>query len=449
VLCLLALVSTSAACDSRTIRPNVLLYVVDTLRADSLAPYGNPLVPTPAAVRLAREGVLYERAYTHSSWTRPSVTSILTGQLPDVHGVEGRSHDAPQSLRFLGETLADAGYATGAIVTNPNVASFFGFDQGWNEYVELFVHSGRRKVGTKESRARSDEVTKRAIEWIDRTEEPFFLFILTTDPHTPYEPPEGFDHFRAGEDPRPRSPAYQPDERLEQLESRYLGEVAFNDYSLGQLLDHLRALGLYDRTLVVLSSDHGEEFGEHGYRWHGRTLFEEQLHVPLIIRRPHESQPGRRVSTPVRLVDTVPTVLQAAGLPVPEDLPGVVLPPEGDAQARVVYARLQLDGFSSEALVRFPWKLIQSNASPDHDTRELGGLFNLVRDPFEAEDLREERPEIVAELQSLLEERRARERLRSGSRGSENAADQPELPAGLRSALEVLGYLEPAADTSP
>lgn len=436
-------------CGGSKPRPNILLYVVDTLRADSLEPYGNRVVATPAVSRLAREGVLYETVYAHSSWTRPSITSILTGALPSAHRVEGRSDSAPPSLRLISEALSEVGYTTGAIVTNPNVGSFFGFDQGYESFVELFTSRGETVVQSSSPRARSDTVTDRAIEWIDGAKKPFFLFLLTTDPHGPYEPPPGFDHFDARSDPTPKGPRYKPRYRpmiedgfrpwryAEADRSKYYGEVAFNDASFGRLLDHLRETGLYDETWIVFCSDHGEEFGEHGHRKHGRTLFEEQVRVPLVIRRPGEPEPGRRVATPVQLVDIHPTLLAAAGLSPPDDLPGIVLP-QAAAGARPIYARLALDGYSSEMVVAPPWKWIASHAQPTLDRRELGGLFQLEDDPFEATDLQAKRPDLVAQLRGALSDRGP-----GGKRERGPGDADRELPTEVREALEVLGYLEP------
>lgn len=425
-------------------RPNVLVYVVDTLRADGLEPYDSRVL-TPAAARLAREGVLYERAYAHSSWTRPSITSILTGQRPDEHAVETRTSIASPSLRFLSEAFSESGYATAAIITNPNVGAFFGFDQGYDDFIELFA--GHQKAGVVQpgkARARSDEVTERAIEWIDGAPRPFFLFVLASDPHSPYEPPASFD-CPASRGPAPRGPRYLGWGNVEEQRSRYQCEIAFNDASFGRLLDHIREAGLYDETVVVLSSDHGEEFGDHGHRWHGKTLFEEQVRVPLIIRRPREPQPGRRVETPVQLVDLHPTLLEAAGIPRTSALPGRTLPPDPGAEAPPIYARLELDGYSTEMLFAHPWKWIVSHAQPRREKRELGGLFNLEADPFEATDERNDRPEVAARLRSLLESQRATEPETSAA-----ATAEPEaLPANVREALEVLGYLDAGADDGP
>jgi arylsulfatase A-like enzyme len=428
-----------AGCGGQSPPPNILLYVVDTLRADSLAPYGNPVVETPAASRLAREGVLYERAYAHSAWTRPSIASLLTGRLPDEHRVESRDQRAGSELRLLSEALAEAGYTTGAIVTNPNVGAVFGFDQGYQDFIELFTRTGTKTVSSGAARARSDVVTDRALAWIDTAPEPFFLFVLTTDPHSPYAPPKRFDRYARRRDPRPRGASYRANRRVERQRTLYYGEVAFNDHSLGRLL---RGLGpeRLERTVVILTSDHGEEFGDHGYRWHGRTLFEEIVRVPLIVRRPGEEQPGRRISQPVQLIDLHPTLLHLAGLPVPGDLPGIVLPPEEGAAPRSVFARLELDGYISRMLLAPPWKWIETSEQPRRERRRLTGLFDLDADPFESDDRASERPELVGTMRRVLEGRARHSAQRPA--GSAEEISPGALPDDVRSALEVLGYLE-------
>jgi arylsulfatase A-like enzyme len=429
-----------SSCGSPEQPPNVLLYVVDTLRADSLPVYGNPVVTTPAITQFANEAVVYERAYSHSSWTRPSIASILTGRLPDEHRVETRDDNAALGLVLLSEQFRAAGYATAAIITNPNVGAFFGFDQGYDEFVELFAETGEGPVPDDVSRARSDVVTQRALEWIDRAPEPFFLFVLTTDPHSPYKPPKGFRKYRGSNSSWPRGSGFRLPPYKRRYRALYWGEVSYNDVSFGELLDHLRGRGLYDRTVVALTSDHGEEFGDHGHLWHGKTLYEEQLRVPLIIRRPGEPHAGHRIATPVQLVDVAPTLLAAAGLDVPQQVTGVRLPPaEADAR-RAIFASLELDGHAGRAVLDLPWKLIVRSAQPEQEPRKLrGGLFDLMDDPFETKDLREARPEVADRLEAMLREREAHA---ARVPKPEKQLAQRELPDDVRAALEVLGYLE-------
>ena len=274
--------------------PNIILYVVDTLRADSLGCYGNPVVETPTIDRLAAEGTLFEDAVAPSSWTRPSFASLLSGLPPAVHGVHQRRDKLNRSVELLSERLGERGYATAMITTNPNVGRAFGFDQGFDDFIELYSRK-KRGVGLVRPRALvtgSPEATERATEWIYATSGPFFLVILTIDPHSPYAPPSEFDRYGgdyAGEvDGEPKwinSPELAAEDK-ERIRSLYYGEIAFNDDSLGRLLEHLRATGIEDETVVALTADHGEEFWEHGERGHGKTLYEEVVRVPLIVRFP-------------------------------------------------------------------------------------------------------------------------------------------------------------------
>lgn len=418
-----------------TSSPNVLIYLIDTLRADSLEPYGNAIVDTPAIQRFADEGVLFERAHAHSAWTRPSIASILTGLAPDAHGIATRHDHAAARLRMLAEVLKEHGYTTGAIITNPNVGSYFGFDQGYDEFIELYQETGGADVEQKGDRAPSDEVTRRAIEWMRDAQRPFFLFIVTIDPHWPYTPPSRFDRYRGVN--APAKPATRSQRKMERKRGRYFGEIAFNDDSFGRLIDHMRESGAYDESLIVFTSDHGEAFGEHGSESHGKTLFAEAVRVPLVIRRPNEKQAGRRVEHPVQLIDVFPTVLDVIGLPPPPSGEGRPLLGDTEPTPREIYALLDLDGYSGEMIVRPPWKLISPN------TKMTGGLFDLDRDPRELRDLRGDEPELVIDLLGRLEERFAESR-RSGEAEPASEREPADLPSDVRDALQALGYLEPA-----
>ena len=447
---LAVLVSLAGCTEPR--RPNVLLYVVDTLRADALQVYDGGGVETPAIEQLAAEAVVYERAYAPSSWTRPSIVSLLTGLRPDVHGVETRHQGAPRELHLLSEHFRKAGYATGAIVTNPNVGRFFGFDQGYDDFIEAFAGNTGSAAGYG---SKSDVVTARAIEWIDGVPEPFFLLLHTTDPHWPYDPPTRFDPTRGDPSLAASSREIEATRPWSEEENRvlrelYRGEIAFNDESFGRLLDHLRVRGLYDETVIVFTSDHGEEFGEHGDKGHGKTLFEEQVHIPLIVRRPDEPAAGARSSVPVQLVDVAPTLLALAGLAPPERVAGHVISPEGNDAPAAIYASLRLDGLQGQMLLDSQWKLIHHSPIRARETGIRGGLFNLADDPHERNDLRDDHPELARSMGEELDriaagvkQRAAESRARRKRASREETHEEAELPADLRRSLEALGYLEP------
>ena len=422
--------------------PNILVYVVDTLRADALPAYGNTVVETPTIDALAADGVLYPEARSVSSWTRASVASMLTGLYPEAHGVETRADAVAPELTLLPELLSGRGYTTAAILTNPNLGSFYGFDQGFDTFVELYDRSEAGPVSHDEPMETADVTTDRAIAWLESTPEPFFLFVLAIDPHNPYRPPDGYDRYAGGYRGnadgslrtlmrRDLSPADR-----DRVRSLYWGEVAFTDAQLGRLLEHLRQQGRSDRTAVLFTSDHGEEFWEHRGVGHGRTLFEESLRVPLIVRLPPASPP-----LPPRpgaeSIDLFPTILDLARVETPTDVDGVSLFAGTDGDAPSTYASLRLDRRALRALVQPPWKLVR-DVKRDRDR-----LYDLDRDPAETRDVRTENASVAArmrqELDTLVDRGLAR-------RATAPQRADHDLPDDARALLEELGYLQPAIE---
>jgi arylsulfatase A-like enzyme len=421
-------------------RPNVLLYVVDTLRADSLGSYGNPKVATPAADRFAREGRLFENAFASSSWTRPSMASLLTGLHPTRHGTERRNASLPPGVRTLAEILSQSGYATAFLTANPNVGSFFGFGRGFDRLVEMYERRQAGRVLPRELIVPSDAITSEAIEWLASAPRPFFLAILTVDPHAPYEPPERFDRYGAadagpvvGSFPFITREGLSEEDRA-RIRSLYQGEVSFNDDSFGRLVEPLRMQGRLDSTIAVFTSDHGEEFWEHdGRRGHGNSLSDAVIHVPLVLRYPASPRVGRgvRVARPVQLVDVLPTILELAGIAAPEGLDGrSLLAPVEDAE-RPVFASLRRMEHHVRAVRAHPWKLV----------------WDLRRGRFDFYDLREEpkeeHPVTAPEGAALAAfERLQLELARSAREARSGAKATPDVPDELRDALRALGYVD-------
>ncbi|MEM7355101.1 MAG: sulfatase, partial [Acidobacteriota bacterium] len=299
-------------------RPNVIVYLVDTLRADHLGCYGYPEPISPRIDAFADDAVLFEHPLAQSSWTRSSVASIMTGQLPTAHGVHDRDDALADDALTLAEIFAAEGYATAAFVTNRSVGATFGFQQGFDDF-EFFA-----RLDSAALYAKSDAVNAEVFDWLDqRPDRPFFLYVHTMDPHAPYAPPPVTRDVLA---PSVRQPALSAEERaafaelLTDLAGRfgppserdklgsvpwlqalhrqmiaptpeitadltalYNAEIAFNDRSFGALIDRLRQLGLYDDAVIIFVADHGEELHDHGSWSHGSTLFQEQLRVPLIV----------------------------------------------------------------------------------------------------------------------------------------------------------------------
>jgi arylsulfatase A-like enzyme len=329
----------------------ILLLVVDTLRADHLPAYGYEDGHTPNLDAFAREAVRFEHAYANASWTRPSFATILTGSYPSRHQTMAKSASLPEAIVTLPEALARAGYVTAGVVTNYNVAPFFRFDQGFDRYRYLepafvlgaddtaakllFIQFARQQIekieelasGPRPGRAYRDaaEVNRAIAAELDRMPEdrPFFLFAGYMDPHDPYFPHADTPRGNVGGVAFSRAANQRPDLALApRLRALYDGEITFWDRHFGELLEDLRRRGLYDRATIIVTSDHGEEFGEHGGFWHGTTLYDEQVHVPLFVKLPMGQYGGTTRREWVQHVDLMPTVLRLAGADVPEGVQG-------------------------------------------------------------------------------------------------------------------------------
>ncbi len=296
-----AVCSCVSACNGGSAdRPqvNIVVITLDTTRADRLSPYGYMDASMPALERLAREGVIFDRAMTVAPLTLPAHSSVFTGLFPPRHGVRDNADRALASNHTtLAETLRAHGFRTGAFVSSVVLASDRGLAQGFDRYVDVPASDDRRP---RRLQRRGDEVMTDAIRWVDEVRSaPFFLWAHLYDPHRPYDPPEPY-----------RSRHFDP----------YVGEIAFADAQIGRLLDRLRERGLLERTIVIVAGDHGESLGEHGEENHGIFVYENVLRVPLIIRVPDalksRSVAPRRVGDIVRLVDVTPTVLDLLGLTV-------------------------------------------------------------------------------------------------------------------------------------
>lgn len=314
-------------------RPNVLVIMIDTLRQDALGCTGNERDLTPNLDRLAAEGVLFTEARSPSSWTLPAHASFFSSSLPSQHGVIDKSRRLPDHFRTLTEELQAAGWRTGAFTDGGFVLPLYGFMKGFD-----WIHVSPDAAGKRGERFGIDHLSKRALSWIRRKPGPFFTFLHTYEVHSPLDPPEDLreQFVRPYEGPLPRVPVLRKvqkrfdegemtPEDLRYLHDLYSAEVAYTDRILGTFLDALEADGVLDSTLVIVTSDHGENFGEHGHLGHGSWLHESLLKVPLILRFPGVYDGGAREDTPVQLLDLAPSILELAELPAPDGWVGASL----------------------------------------------------------------------------------------------------------------------------
>ncbi len=401
-------------------RPNVLLVSIDTLRADHVGAYGASFAETPTLDRLAAEGTRFARAVASSPLTLPSHAALLTGRHPHQIGVRhnGMYMLAP-ALETLPERLRDAGWATGAFVGSYVLAARFGLDQGFDRYDDA-TSTGLAAPGGYAERG-ADAVSDAALAWLESAPRPFFLWTHYYDPHASYRPPAPWAERFAG---RP-----------------YDGEIAWVDAQLARVVAALRSRGELERTLVVVTSDHGESLGEHGELTHGYLLYDAVLRVPLILRGP--GVPAGRVVDPlVRSVDVAPTVLAWLGREALPASAGRDLRPlwEGaDRAERVAYSEtlateLEL-GWSPLFSIRTEGFRYVQAPTPE--------LYDVQADPVERENLLHGDPhahaaeasELATRLQSILAD------------GVQVPAQRPEDEALQR--LHALGSALPAQPVEP
>ena len=424
-------------------RPDsILLWIVDTLRVDRLGFSGHEEAVSPSFDALAERSTVFERAIAQSSWTRPTVATLLTGVGPERHGIRELSHGMEESFATLPERLRELGYTTAGFSANANVTADTGFAQGFDrfEYAAVDV----------------DSLARQALAWLDELtarspERPFFLMILSVEPHASFAPAEPFrSRFAAGvDDPELGSVAHlralsskeatsTPD-MVEKLFLLYDGEIAWNDHVFGKFQHELDRRGR--DPLVAVIADHGEAFEERGVFGHAWDLHREVLDIPFLIHLPGQTE-GRRVGLPVQQADLLPTLIEIAG---GEPGPGI----EGDSLVPLLHAgaagapqvladRLLLstmDTFRRPAasLIRGRYKLIELRRPGHAPARQL---FDWVDDPEERQNLAAERPILTGRLTRLL-----REQLEVSGRGAV-AAPEVEVDEETRRRLRALGYIE-------
>jgi len=344
------------------------------------------------------------------------MASLLTGLEPPRHGVESRRASLDGAIPTLAEWLTTAGYDTALVTANPQIGSFFGLTRGFSTSFELY---GRRRAGPiagTELIARGEEVAARSIAWLERARRPFALVTLAVDPHAPYAPRE-MDPARAGD-----------------ARERYQAEVRAADAALGELLEFLERRGELEQTVIVFTSDHGEEFGEYGRHGHGASLVDEGIRIPLVLRLPgSRDRAGVRVRDAVQLTDVAPTLLGLAGIAVAGNFDGADLltPRAADTTVRasVVTPRGRL-----RAARAFPWKLV---LGPDPGDSTLYDLRTGERTGVDLA-LAPGAAEADARLSAAIETEAA-----SATDTTAEKALTPPVPEALRKALEALGYASP------
>lgn len=410
--------------------PNVVIIVIDTLRADHMGLYGYERNTTPRIDEFAAGATVFGQAVAVTSWTTPSVASMLTSRYPTEVSPEYPPVVLPEHVLRLPQLFRERGHATGAVVSHLLVGRELQFDVGFDSFDQEEAR-GHDYVS-------SPGVTGRAIAFLERhRHEPFFLFVHYFDPHSNFMRHDGFDFSTDYEGPissgmpieeiEQLAPELQPAD-WDQVRALYDSEIAFTDHYVGVLLDKLEELGLYREALIVLTADHGEEFGERGLVGHGHHLHAEAVNVPLVVKRPGQAA-GSVVEGIVSLIDLAPTVCAESGVAWPEEEPRrgapLSLDPLGPREGPPVLCELG----PMQSAIEGPWKLMTA------DTVGGARLYDLSEDPAETRNRIEERPEIAARLRLMIDDWAAA--LRPECDGSE-----PDFSEEQREKLRALGYAQ-------
>ena len=447
--------------------PNVLLITIDTLRADRLGGYGYRLPTSPGIDRLAQRGVKFTDCTVQWPKTWPSMASMLTGAHPKTLGMKFRQQAMHPSLLLISELFRNAGYSTGAVVTNFNIGRTFGFDQGFDNFIESWQEAWAEQEGETPFRNAPGKVkqytnarivTDQALGWLqglDRSR-PFFLWLHYMDPHGPYIPPGRYErHFQGEyspeEVPADRIPRYQmqfdpadglPVTDLAHYRAQYDREIRYLDDEIGRLLREIDA----SDTLIVFTADHGESMGEHEYYLeHGMFPYQASARVPLIMVQEGRIPAGKAIDSPIGLIDLSTTILELAGIGIPatfegESLVGMIDGSDPSGGPSHVFMEAGYHDLTQLVVRRGEWKLIAVRSPKDRHTMtgDSYELYDVISDPHELNNLTEEYPGIVADLGQVLQDW-----FIGGARWKPQgeAIDFQSLSLEEREMLEALGYL--------
>jgi len=399
-------------------KPSVILIMVDTLRPDRLGCYGKEqAVPTPNINALARDGALFAENYAQATHTKPSTASLLTSRYPTGHRAIHKTEALPPGIISLAEVFADAGYYCGGIVTNINLAPVYNFQQGFHEYTylppkflfgandpasRLVVYGVLRLVWMKISSSKfvyhfyrsGETVTGYFNNFIDRNKDKnLFLFLHYMDPHDPYfeQPYSGKGYARA-------SMPNADKEFAGPFQEFYKQEIQYLDYWIGRVMERLKSAGLYENSIIVFTSDHGEEFYEHGGWWHGTTLHEEQVRTPLLFKLPGSMKAETVNEELSNNIDVAPTILTAAEIEIPAVMRGrdLFASPQEEETIVEIFAEADHEGNVVQMLRTGPWKYIQTNPENPRK-RPPQQLFYIPDDEYETRNLVESEPEKVSD----------------------------------------------------
>jgi len=414
--------------------PNVIVITMDTTRADRMGFLGSQRGLTPNLDVLAKDSVVFTRAYSQAPLTPVSHSTIFTGTFPQYHHVVNFSLPLPTDLPYMPAILKEHGYSTGAFVGSIALDPTWevaGFERGYDTYDAGFSwqkFTPATRYQTMERRA--GDVVDHALSYLDKPRQgPFFIWVHVYDPHSPYDPPEPY--------------------KTRYAKALYDGEIAYVDSALGKFFEQLKAKGLYDNTEIFLTADHGESLGEHGEEEHGVFLYDETIHVPLVIKLRNGESAGKRIEDRVELADILSTVLGTADITVPDQVQGQSLlgflepgTAAGDAAAKLWQNRGAYSQSDYEHLT-FAWSALESLRSGKYlfvqaPRREL---YDEDVDPTDQHNVAPASPAITDTLSA---------KTKAFQKATTNTKEIPKqkLDEGKIRTLAMLGYVAKQPDST-
>jgi arylsulfatase A-like enzyme len=406
------------SCGTQSGPSNVIIIGIDTLRPDHLGCYGYGRNTSPNIDRLAVSGAVFENAISQAPWTLPSFATVFTSLYPSQHGATTMDTRLRTSVPTLASILRDRGFAVAAIVNAPVFRPEFGLNRGFEHYDAMPPGTVRR----------ADEITNDALEWIDaRDRDPFYLFVHYFDPHLSYSPPAPYDTLFNPDYHGPIGSSFDldyfssldistmrteigalPPADIGHIIALYDGEIAFTDNAIGALLDGLERRGLRENTLIVLLSDHGEEFLDHGGLDHGHSLYNELIRVPLIFSLPGTVRRNTRITPYCRLLDVTPTILDMLEIVTGDSFEGVSnralltgRPAAPVREARLLppnacYSEAMRRSNATKSVLVDAWKLVYNTETSERM------VFDLQRDPGEKHNLAAQKPQEIRAADDML-----------------------------------------------
>lgn len=415
-----------------TVRPNIIVITLDTTRADRMGFLGSTRGLTPNLDALAKQSVVFSRAYAQVPLTTPSHAAIFTGTYPQFNHLRDMGQPLGAELPYLPDILRHRGYGTAAFVGSLIIDSknpvATGFGRGFDTYDAPFHIRAKGENRYLSVERRANAVVDNALSWLKKPrKKPFFVWVHCYDAHEPYDPPEPY--------------------RTRYASEPYDGEIAYTDSAMGRLFAGLRARGLYDNAIIAVMADHGEALGEHGEHHHGIFLYDETIHVPLLFKLPGRRFAGKRLDGRVRLVDVAPTVLELAGISVPsemqgESLLGVMKLPHGESRAAGVHADRPAYAESDYGHRAFGWSALRAWRTGkylyvDAPDREL---YDQTADPATQRNLASSAPAVADTMQSQADKFRHETARAEGAR--------PALTSEQSESLMALGYVGTSASAA-